>query len=225
MASIASTDAASQSALASNAATKAAGTIGADFNMFLKLLTTQMQHQDPLDPMDTSQYTQQLVQYSQVEQSVQQTGALKDILARLTAQDMAQASTFIGREARFDTSVSGLGASTPANWTFQPEGKAASLTATITDASGKIVREVSIDPAANNGRFSWDGMTAAGTRAPEGAYTLSVKALDAAGAPVPVTVNGVGIVRDVVTDGRNVSLGLNGVRMPLSALIAVSAAS
>ena len=226
MASITPTDAAAaQTASAASAATKATSTIGADFNMFLKLLTTQMQHQDPLDPMDTSQYTQQLVQYSQVEQSVQQTGALKDILARLSAQDMAQASTFIGREARFDTSVSGLGGSTPANWTFQPEGKAASLTATITDASGKIVREVSIDPAANNGRFSWDGMTAAGTRAPEGAYTLSVKALDAAGAQVPVTVNGVGIVRDVVTDGRNVSLGFNGVRMPLSALIAVSAAS
>lgn len=225
MASITSTDAAATpAALASGAATKATSTIGADFNMFLKLLTTQMQHQDPLDPMDTSQYTQQLVQYSQVEQSVQQTGTLKDILARLNAQDMAQASNFIGREARFDTSVSGLGASTPANWTFQPEGKAVSMTATVTDGSGKVVREVTIDPATNNGRFSWDGMTAAGTRAPEGPYMLSVKAVDAAGAQVPVTVNGVGIVRDVVTDGSTVSLGLNGVRMPLSALIALSAA-
>jgi flagellar basal-body rod modification protein FlgD len=184
-----------------------------------------MQHQDPLDPMDTSQYTQQLVQYSQVEQSVQQTGTLKDILARLNAQDMAQASNFIGREARFDTSVSGLGASTPANWTFQPEGKAATMIATVTDGSGKVVREVAIDPATSNGRFSWDGMTAAGTRAPEGSYILSVKALDGAGAELPVTINGVGIVRDVVTDGSTVSLGLNGVRMPLSALIALSAAS
>lgn len=56
-----------------------------DFDMFLKLLTTQMQHQDPLSPMDTAQYTQQLVQYSQVEQSIQQTALLKEILARLPA--------------------------------------------------------------------------------------------------------------------------------------------
>ncbi|CAA9508557.1 MAG: Flagellar basal-body rod modification protein FlgD [uncultured Sphingomonas sp.] len=46
------------------------GAAGGDFTMFLKLLTTQMQNQDPLSPMDTSQYTQQLVQYSQVEQSI-----------------------------------------------------------------------------------------------------------------------------------------------------------
>src|SRR4051812_13135181 len=77
--------------------------IGADFNMFLKLLTTQMQNQDPLNPMDTSQYTQQLVQYSQVEQTVQQTGTLKDILTRLTSQDMAQASSYIGKEASFNS--------------------------------------------------------------------------------------------------------------------------
>jgi len=99
------------------------------------------------------------------------------------------------------------------------------MTATVTDGSGKVVREVAIDPAANDGRISWDGMTAAGTRASEGAYILSVKAADAAGAELPVTINGVGIVRDVVTDGSTVSLGLNGVRMPLSALIALSAAS
>jgi len=80
-----------------------------DYTMFLKLLTTQMQHQDPLDPMDTSEYTQQLVQYSQVEQSIQQTGALKDILSQLGAQQMSQASSFIGREARFDSAVAGLG--------------------------------------------------------------------------------------------------------------------
>ena len=56
-----------------------------DFDMFLKLLTTQMRHQDPLDPMDSSEYTQQLVQFSAVEQQVEQTALLKRILARLEA--------------------------------------------------------------------------------------------------------------------------------------------
>lgn len=200
------------------------GTIGADFSMFLKLLTTQMQHQDPLDPMDTSQYTQQLVQYSQVEQSVQQTGALRDILARLSSQDMAQASTFIGREARFASPTSGLGTESAASWTFQPDRAAASLVGTVTDISGKVVKTVDLDPA-GDGRFSWDGMLDGGARAPEGAYTLSIAALDAAGSPVPVAINSIGIVKDVVTDGTNVTLGLNGVRMPIAALIAVSAAN
>ncbi|MFD1961413.1 flagellar hook assembly protein FlgD [Novosphingobium panipatense] len=93
----------------------------ADYNLFLKLLTTQMTNQDPLDPMDTSEYTAQLVQYSQVEQSIQQTGKLDDIMSQLLSQQMAQASSYIGREARFDPPVSGLG-DAPARWTYYVDG-------------------------------------------------------------------------------------------------------
>lgn len=205
-----------------NQAAQSAGGIGADFTMFLKLLTTQMQNQDPLDPMDTSEYTQQLVQYSQVEQSVQQTGVLKDILSRVSGQDMATASAFIGREARFDTDVSGLGASGAATWTIAPARNAGSMTVSITNAAGKVVHEETVDPSTK--RFAWDGMLADGTRAAEGAYRLSVAAKDGAGASVSVGINGVGIVKDVITDGSQVTLGIGGARMALSELVAVSAA-
>lgn len=196
-------------------------TLNADFNMFLKLLTAQMQHQDPLDPMKTSEYTQQLVQYSQVEQSLQQTAQLKEVVARLASQDMAQASSFIGREARFDSPVAGLGTA-PATWTYVTNGKPESMVATIKDANGKVVREVTLDPAAQ-GRYSWDGTLADGTRAKDGAYVLSVKALDANGNTMPATINSVAVVKDVVTDGTNVMLGVNGIRMPVSGLVAISA--
>ncbi|PNB52618.1 flagellar hook capping protein, partial [Pseudomonas sp. FW305-130] len=75
------TDIGATSPTAATTATAAAPATGikADFNMFLKLLTAQMQNQDPLSPMDTSQYTQQLVQYSQVEQSAQQNTTLNSI--------------------------------------------------------------------------------------------------------------------------------------------------
>jgi len=203
-------------------AAKSTSGVGADFNMFLKMLTVQMQNQDPLDPMDTSEYTKQLVQFSQVEQSMQQTSVLKDILSRVSGQDMAQASAFIGREARFDTNVSGLGASTSAAWTLAPARTASTLTVTITDAAGKVVREQAIDPSTT--RFTWDGTLADGTRAPEGAYKLAVAAKDGAGGAVNVGINGVGVVKDVITDGTNVTLGIGGARMALKELVAVSAA-
>ena len=196
--------------------------VGADFNMFLKMLTVQMQNQDPLDPMDTSEYTKQLVQFSQVEQSMQQTGVLKDILSRVSSQDMAQASAFIGREARFDSNVSGLGATGNANWTVAPARAAESMTVKVTDAAGKVVSEQTID--ASTSRFSWDGKLADGTRAPEGAYKLAVTAKDKTGAAIGVGINGVGIVKDVITDGTNVTLGIGGARMALRELVAVSAA-
>lgn len=192
-----------------------------DYTMFLKLLTTQMQHQDPLDPMDTSEYTQQLVQYSQVEQSIQQTGALKDILSQLGAQQISQASSFIGREARFDSAVAGLGTD-PAKWTYHVNGTPTAITATITDASGKVVNTVTLDPKAQ-GRFEWDGKKSDGTRAPDGAYTLAVKATTANGDKLETTINSVAKVTDVVASGGEIMLGVNGIRMPLYGLVAVSA--
>ena len=217
MTTVSNTDA---STMSNTANQQAKSQIGADFNMFLKLLTAQMQNQDPLDPMDTSEYTQQLVQYSQVEQSIQQTDKLQQIIGKLASQDMAQASSFIGREARFDSPVAGLGEA-PATWTYYADGQPASIVATVKDAKGKVVSEKTIDADAQ-GRYQWDGTLADGTRAADGAYTLSITALDASGNKVPVTINSVATVKDVVTDGTNVMLGVNGIRMSVNGLVAIS---
>ncbi|MGH6744599.1 flagellar basal-body rod modification protein FlgD [Novosphingobium sp. PhB57] len=204
--------------------TTAASTSGllTDYNLFLKLLTTQMTNQDPLDPMDTSEYTQQLVQYSQVEQSIQQTGSLKDILSQLSSQQMSQASSYIGREARFDSPVSGLG-DAPAHWTYYVDGTPAAMTATIKDSSGAVVNTVTLDPE-TQGSYSWDGTKADGSKAADGAYTFSVTATDSAGNALDTTINSVAIVNDVVTDGTNIMLGVNGIRMSASGLVAIAAA-
>lgn len=194
-----------------------------DYTMFLKLLTTQMQHQDPLDPMDTSEYTQQLVQFSQVEQSIQQTSALKDILTQMNGQQLAQASSFIGREARFDTNAAGL-ENGSATWTYTTTGMPAVMNATILDASGKVVQVLPLDPTMG-GRLQWDGMQSDGTPAANGSYSLTLTALDARGEALGTTINSVANVRDVVASGDNIMLGVNGIRLPVSALIAVSAAS
>lgn len=210
--------------LASGAGGAALSKTSADFNMFLKMLTTQMQNQDPLDPMDTSEYTQQLVQYSQVEQTIQQTDTLKNILSRLATQDMAQASGFIGREAQFDSDIAGLAGDSPARWAYGASRPVASLVATITDASGKVVETRMIDGTDRNGRFEWNGSLANGARAADGSYTLSVQGLDANGASVPVVINSIGTVKDVVTANGAVSLRANGVSYAASQLLQVSAA-
>lgn len=208
-------------AASGNTPTSQLAGLSADYTMFLKLLTTQMQNQDPLDPMDTSEYTQQLVQYSQVEQSIQQTGSLKDILSQLNAQQLSQASSFIGREARFDSAVAGLGTD-PATWSYDVNGAPASITATITDASGAIVKMVTLDPAAH-GRFEWDGTKTNGERAADGAYKLALTAAAASGEPLYATVNSNAKVTDVVANGTDIMLGANGIRLPLSGLVSISA--
>ncbi|MBU3078672.1 flagellar hook assembly protein FlgD [Sphingomonas quercus] len=196
--------------------------IAPDFNMFLKLLTTQMQNQDPLNPMDTSEYTQQLVQFSQVEQSMQQTSTLKDMLARMSTQDMAQSASYIGQEGRFDSATSGLADGKPATWSYAFDTKPAAVTATVKDSSGAVVKKVDLTPD-TQGRFSWDGIKTNGDRAADGGYTLSIAATDANNNAVKTTINSVGTVKEVVTDGANVMLSVNGLRFPLASLVAVSA--
>ncbi|MBR0550932.1 flagellar hook assembly protein FlgD [Stakelama marina] len=204
-----------QNVAASPAATSS---LTADFNMFLNLLTTQMQNQDPLDPMDTSEYTQQLVQYSQVEQSIQQTSTLKDILSSLSTQDMAQAANFLGRQAEFDTPVAGLSADTPAQWRWQADRSVQSVTATISDASGRVVETRTLTPG-KDGEFVWDGSLANGGKVAPGSYSLELQGLDSNGTSVPVTVHSVGTVGEVATVDGAVQLGVNGATLPASAMV------
>ncbi|GGZ00515.1 flagellar hook assembly protein FlgD [Novosphingobium colocasiae] len=207
----------------STSTASAANNLLSDYNLFLKLLTTQMTNQDPLDPMKTSEYTQQLVQYSQVEQSIQQTGKLNDILSQLSSQALAQASSYIGREARFDSAVAGLG-DAPAHWTYSVAGTPARLTGTIKDANGATVATVALDPGKPQSSYQWDGTKDDGTKAAAGAYTLSVNALAADGSSLATTINSVGVVDDVVADSSGILLGVNGIRMAASGLVGLTAA-
>ena len=199
------------------------GAAGGDFNMFLKMLTTQMQNQDPLDPMDTAQYTQQLVQYSQVEQSIQQTGVLKDILARLSGDDLARAGQLIGRTAEFSSSVAGLSTTQPAEWRWTLPSRPASVEAEILDSGGRVVARPTVSTDVS-GSYVWDGTLASGSKAPEGAYVLRLIARDTAGtALTPSTLSSIGKVNEVVAREGELWVGLGGVALPLDKLIRIAA--
>lgn len=196
-------------------------TITPDLNLFLQMLTTQLKNQDPLDPMDSTQYTQQLVQYSQVEQEIQQSGTLKDILSGMNAQGLSQASAYIGQQARFDSDTAGLLSNSPATWTYAIDQKPASLQAKITNSSGTVVNTVTLTPA-SEGTFKWDGTMSDGSKAPDGAYALSLVATGTGGSNLSSVVNSTGIVNDVVTDGGNIMLGVNGIRLSSTGLVSIS---
>lgn len=194
-----------------------------DYTMFLKLLSTQMQNQDPLDPMDTSQYTQQLVQYSQVEQSIQQSGLLKDILGRLTSQDLAQASSLIGRQVQYDGATAGLTADTPARWTWTTASTPASLNATILDAAGHSVATIPLDPGATS--LDWNGSKDGGGTATPGSYTLVLSASDADGNSIAGTVGGTGVVSSVAQENGALALRINGAAIGMDALRGIAPAT
>ncbi len=199
----------------------ASSKLNADFDMFLKLLTTQMQNQDPLDPMDTSQYTQQLVQYSQVEQSIEQTATLKSLLAAFGTQNLMQASAMIGAQVETNQATSGLSATTPATWTWSATRDVASMTATIKDEKGKTVDTFPIDAKGAAGAFSWDGTTSNGKKVDPGAYKLELTGKDASGAAVTATAHAYGKVTDVELSNGTVQLTINGYQVSTADLLRI----
>lgn len=160
--------------------------VGDTQDRFLTLLVTQLKNQDPLNPMDNAEVTSQIAQLSTVN-GIQQ---LNDTLLALSGQmDMSQslqAAGLIGKDILFPgakVSVGEGGAATAFGVDLM--SGAAHSTVTIRDSTGKAVRALSLD-ALDAGVYplAWDGKDAAGAVVPQGAYSVSVEASDAAGRPV-----------------------------------------
>jgi flagellar basal-body rod modification protein FlgD len=178
------------SAVTSNPASAASAsgldkdTIAGNFQTFLTLLTTQLKNQNPLDPLDTNQFTAQLVQFAQVEQQLKsntQLGALVSL--QQTAQNTA-ALEFVGQTVDVAGTTSAL-SNGKATWQMAVP-KPATGTITIKSATGQQVYSGSYSMNAGNQPFVWDGKDASGLQWPDGNYTISVTAQDAGGQPVAI---------------------------------------
>jgi flagellar basal-body rod modification protein FlgD len=175
-------------------ADQARTTLSSNFDTFLKLLTTQLQNQDPLSPMDSSKFTEQLVQYSQVEQQIETNSKLTDLTSTLTKQIQASSAgaalAYIGKTAMFNSDGAAM-TNGAAHWDYTLAAPAAATTLTVTDANGATVYQAAGELATGTHGFDWNGKDTNGATLPDGIYHLKVSATDTSGAAVTnaVTVN------------------------------------
>ena len=172
-------------------------TIADNFDTFLTILTTQLKNQNPLDPMDTNQFTQQLVQFTGVEQQLKTNEFLETLM--LSSQNTANsdAVSYIGKEV---TSSGRTGELTDANavyWAYSANANAANATITIRDANGQTVYQQTGPLESGPGTFRWDGMGSDGNLKPNGVYTIDIKGKDANGKDVKISTASIGIVTAV----------------------------
>jgi flagellar basal-body rod modification protein FlgD len=155
-------------------ANKADSTIAGDFDTFLQLLTTQLQNQNPLEPLDTNQFTEQLVQFSSVEQEIKSNKNLEQLIALSGANAFTGVVSYIGKEVTAEGATTNLSGG-QATWSFNLTKDAPSTTLTIRDATGSIVKTESVDGKFGTNAFAWDGRSDAGNTVPEGLYSLLSK--------------------------------------------------
>ena len=182
--------------------------LSADMNTFLTLLTTQLKYQDPLDPMDTAEFTNQLVQYSSVEQAIQTNSKLDSLLSMSTANLGAQAVSYIGKVAQVLGNVMPL-ESGKAKATYTLDKNVQSTTIVVKDMNGKIVYSEQGKVTSGTHEFTWDGKDANGNQLADGAYKIEVSTKVASGETAASVVTTVfGRVTGVASDSSGVYVGL-----------------
>lgn len=178
-----------------------------NFQTFLTLLTTQLQNQNPLDPLDTNQFTQQLVQFASVEQQLKQNDQLKSLVEMEKATQATQALVYVGNNVAVDGSTAQF--KTSATWNLIAD-KESTAEISIKNSAGNIVYSGKYALKAGQGSFVWDGKGNDGIQYPEGAYTMTATAKDGNGRDVAVSTEVQGVVDSVDLSASPALLSING---------------
>ncbi|SIQ44598.1 flagellar basal-body rod modification protein FlgD [Paracoccus thiocyanatus] len=139
------------------------------FEVFLKMLTTQIKNQDPLNPMESTEFAVQLATFSGVEQQVQTNALLANLLNNINGGELGQLSNWIGREVRSSAPVW----FEDAPLTLAVENNGGPATLVTRDASGNAVLRQ--DVGTFSGEMTWTGMKDNGSRLPGGFYSFQIE--------------------------------------------------
>ena len=197
--------------------------LSSSYDTFLKLLTTQLQNQDPLSPLDANQFTQQLVQMTGVQQQLLTNQLLQQMVTAQGGGTVAGAVGLIGKTISASSANATL-SNGAATWTYNLASTAANATLSVSDSSGKVVWSgAAPDLTAGSHTVSWNGKNGAGVQlADGGTYTLKVSATDPASATVTSTVSVKGAVTSVSEVNGTTMVNIGATQVPLSTVSEVS---
>ena len=196
------------------------GGIADNFDAFLQILTTQLQNQNPLDPLDTNQFTQQLVQFADVEQSIKSNKNLEALIQMSAASTATAATSFIGKKVMIQSVTQTL-ENSRAEWSYYAGGAADGASFTVRDEAGNIVWTETKDIAAGRNSYVWNGRDDSGNIVPDGKYTLAVEGSDTDGNPVEVHVEVAVTIDGIDFSGPEPVLLVGDEGVPLSQVRAV----
>jgi len=194
-----------------------------NFDSFLQLLTQQLQNQDPLEPLNSTEFTAQLVQFATVEQNVNQNLTLEKMLEVQQANQAVSATGFLGAQVEvFGDQLDFKGE--PVKFGYELAADASELTVNIKNAAGAIVRTLEGELGSGAHKLVWDGQNENGLEVAPGLYTIDVIARDAAGERIDASTTVSGVVDSVAARDGSVVINIGAASFPVSDVVSVSAA-
>ena len=195
--------------------------LSSNLDNFLKILTTQLQHQDPLSPMDTHEFTNQLVQFASVEQQIQGNRNLEALISLQETGIMVGAVSYIGKQVEVTGQTAMLEDGSAEFIYTLPEDATAAILA-VYDENGTQVLFKQAEKDAGRHAFIWDGKDGKGTAMPDGKYTIQIVAVNEANESITPAYSITGTVAGVgIEDGKaTLSLG-SGLDVPLANVVRI----
>jgi flagellar basal-body rod modification protein FlgD len=195
--------------------------LSGDYNNFLTLLTTQLKNQDPLSPMDTAQFTQQLVQFSAVEQQINGNKKLDQLIGLQSTANAYGAVGFVGTQVAADSDQMPL-QDKKGKFDYTIEHTSSSALLKITNSSGQLVMVKQVDATVGTHPVEWDGTDYTGAQLPDGAYTVAVSYQDSTGTNYEAPIVTYGTVNSATIADGEVSLKMGDVTIPLDKITNIS---
>lgn len=191
-----------------------------DLNRFLNLLVTQLQNQDPLDPMDANEFTSQLVQFASVEQQIYQNANLEKLLAATENRQVAAMVNYLGRVAEVSGNMLPLEEGT-ARATYTLSERVAATTLAVKDATGQVVFVAPGESGSGQHRFTWNGKDTSGRALPEGTYSLEVSAKRRDGTSADVAQTAFGRISGAAVEDGQVMLFMGALAVPMDDVLSI----
>ncbi len=191
-------------------------TLAEDFSDFLTLLTTQLQNQDPLAPMDSTEFTNQLVQFSQVEQQINSNQKLDDMLQLQLSSMSSVGINYVGLDISYLSAEANFDGEAPVTINYSLSDEAFSAQLFVRDETGEVVYSIEVPKDLGQNEFVWNGQTDGGGTAPAGTYTINIDAIDANDDPIQVSTAVSGNVRGIETQNGVIFLLVGDRAVPIS---------
>jgi len=191
---------------------------------FMRLMVAQLQNQDPLNPMDSTQLASQTAQYTSLEQLQNLNTTLTNFATQSVGYSgLAGASALLGKTVTVNGSAVTLDGSSSPTLRFSLPASATTVTLQVQDGSGKVVRTLNLGAQEPGGwQIAFDGLADDGTKLPAGTYAYQAVARDSGGNILSGVFTGAGAVTGVTNQGGTLMLEVGNQRVPLSAVVGVT---